>query len=157
MSEVVTNLWGKKMNIVSHTLTVNWKKISSIHPVLHRVSWVIFLCQPGLSFHLGTSTLLSSCLHLWVSHLLSCTLYISSHISIAQEASSLRASHCIRQLVWWEAAPRTAWPGWESQGQAEPQCHLCALCVARCIYLYVYDVYIYIYMMYIPIYLCVCV
>lgn len=55
-------------NIVSYIKTVSRKKFSTCSE-LHRVSWVISLCQPGLSFHLGTSTLLSSCLHLWVSHL----------------------------------------------------------------------------------------
>lgn len=111
-------------NIVSYIKTVNRKK-SSIHSELHRVSWVISLCQPGLSFHLGTSTLLSSCLHLWVSHL---QLHRKPVLSEPHTAS-IRV--CAKRLL--PAQPGQAGRPWGSQGPS-------ATCVhsVRCIYTYLY-------------------
>lgn len=92
--------WYKPTGKKYENCYLNREKKSIIYSVSRKAFQAIFLCQPGLGSHQGTSTLISSFSHLWVSRLAACCKFnFSSHSLITQEAISLSTSHCVCQVV----------------------------------------------------------
>lgn len=130
----------KEINIASCILTVNRKKISSICCVTQGFPANISVSDRS-QFHSWTITFLSSCLHLQVSHLLSCKLQMELHLTHFNYTGS-QFFQCLT-LHLSGGAVKDWSPFHHDQhrrprGRGAPQCHLCAFYVTSCLYFYIY-------------------